>query len=154
MRFASFACLAFAFATTGCATITASRTDPYMIYSTPPGATVSVNGVPVGTTPVTIMVDKVKQAPAVSLAFPGYQPQSCWPRLSPAGGYIAADVILCIIFPIIGCVSFIDAVGNWNELEVNSCSVYFAPQQGGAYDAPPPPPPGGDVPPPPPPPAL
>lgn len=142
----------------GCATITASRTEPYMIYSTPPGATVAVNGVPIGTTPVTVMVSK-ERAPQISLNYPGYAPQSCWPRLSPATGYIVADLLLCLFVPpLLGCISFIDAGGAWNELEVNHCSVYFAPQPGAPYDTAPlppgyqtQPPPGGDQPPPPPP---
>jgi hypothetical protein len=143
-------------ATSGCATIIASRTDPYMIYSTPPGATVAVNGVPIGVTPVTVMVDKTKQAPPVTLSLPGYPPQSCWPRLSPATGYIVADTLLCLFVPpLLGCIAFVDAAGAWNELEVNNCNVYFAPQPGSGYEAPPPPPgyppgPGSDAPPPPP----
>jgi hypothetical protein len=140
----------------GCASITASRTEPYMIYSTPPGATVSVNGVPIGATPLTVMVDK-QRVPQVTLNYPGYAPQSCWPRLSPGTGYIVADTLLCILLFPLGCIAFIDASGAWNELEVNHCSVYFAPQQGVYDTAPQPPghpapPPKGSPPPPPPPP--
>jgi hypothetical protein len=158
VRIAPLSILALALATSGCASITAARTDPYMIYSTPPGATVSVNGVPIGTTPVTVMVEKAKAAPVVSLSMPGYPPQSCFPRLSPATGYIVADTLLCLFFPpLLGCIAYIDAAGAWNVLEVNSCSVYFSPQ-GNPYDAAPPPPgypppppaPGSDQPPPPP----
>jgi PEGA domain len=158
VRIAPLSFLALVLATTGCASITASRADPYMIYSTPPGATVSVNGVPIGTTPVTVMVEKTKAVPAVSLSMPGYPAQSCFPRLSPGTGYIVADTLLCLFVPpLLGCIAFVDAAGAWNELEVNNCNVYFAPQ-GSPYDAAPPPPgypppppaPGSDQPPPPP----
>jgi hypothetical protein len=158
VRSALVTSLALSLAASGCASLTGTRTEPYMIYSTPQGATVMVNGVPIGTTPVTVMVDK-QRAPQVALSMPGYPPQSCYPRLSPGTGYVVADSLLCLFLFPIGCIAFIDAGGAWNELEVNSCSVYFQPQQGAPYEAPPPPPaypppPGGaDAPPPPPPPA-
>lgn len=167
MRFTLATSLAVSLVASGCASLTGTRTDPYMIYSTPPGATVAVNGVPIGTTPVTVMVEK-QRAPQVALSMPGYAPQSCFPRLSPGTGYVVADSLLCLFLFPIGCIAFIDAAGAWNELEVNSCNVYFQPQQGMPYEAPPPPPgypppgyvppptpeqPGGDTPPPPPPPA-
>lgn len=137
MRLALTSCLALSLAASGCASITGTRTDPYMVYSTPQGATVSVNGVPIGTTPVTVMVDK-QRAPQVTLSIPGYAPQSCYPRLAPGVGYVVADSLLCLFLFPIGCIAFIDAGGAWNELETNSCNVYFQPQQG--YEAPPPPP--------------
>ncbi len=115
----------------------------------------AVNGVPIGITPVTVMVEK-QRTPQVVLSMPGYAPQACYPRQSPGVGYVVADSLLCLFLFPIGCVSFIDAGGAWNELEVNSCSVYFQAPVGAPYEAPPPPPgyppPLGPTPPPPPPP--
>jgi hypothetical protein len=165
VRFTLAASLAVSLVASGCASLTGTRTDPYMIYSTPPGATVAVNGFPIGITPVTVMIEK-QRTPQVTLSLPGYAPQSCFPRMSPGTGYVVADALLCLFLFPIGCISFIDANGAWNELEVNHCNVYLQPQPGLPSEAPPPPPsypppgypppatppgPSGDTPPPPPP---
>ena len=58
VMFAALAGSIFAVVFSGCATITKSDSQPVAFSSEPQGATVSLNGVPRGTTPVTIMVEK------------------------------------------------------------------------------------------------
>ena len=57
----------------GCATITSSDNQQVTFSSDPPGANVSINGVPQGTTPVTIMLDKRAGDQIVSIQKEGYQ---------------------------------------------------------------------------------
>lgn len=154
--------LAVALSTSGCATLTASKYATLQVASNPPGAEVRLYGSPAGRTPVALELDK-SRIPSVEVAAQGYAPQTCRVRMSPAIGYVVADVILCVFLFPLGCISFIDAIGAWNELESPACTVDLG--AGGVFGQPPagyPPaqgyPPAGSYPPsdaypPPPPPA-
>jgi len=133
--------------TSGCAAITASRTETLAVSSEPSGAEVKLNGAPVARTPAYVLLDR-KQPSAVQIVARGYQPQECPVQMAAGGGYIAADVLLCVLLFPIGCVSFIDAAGDWNTLVYPYCYVTLAPEAGTEM---PPPPPAPPVPPPPPP---
>lgn len=151
-RFASIASLALlANVCGGCAAITASRFEMLTVNSYPPGAEVRVNGVPAARTPASIAIDR-KRPPLVEVASPGLPPRACPFRMTPGGGYIAADVLLCVFLFPVGCISFIDAAGDWNVLDPPACYVGLEPAAGGAapsWPPEPPPPPPGAVPPPP-----
>jgi hypothetical protein len=108
---ALLACLPLA----GCATLTGSRIDYLRVESVPPGANVSVDGIGGGRTPAVVEVDK-RRPPLVEVSVPGQPPVLCSTAMSAAPGYVAADVILCVLLFPIGCVSFVDAAGAWNEL--------------------------------------
>ncbi len=147
--------LVVALLSTGCATLTGSKYSTLQVSSNPPGAEVRLYGAPAGRTPVALELDKTR-VPAIDVAAPGYAPQSCRVRMSPSMGYVVADVLLCVFLFPIGCISFIDAMGSWNELESSSCTVNLG--AGGAFGQPPaayPPaesyPPADAYPPPPPP---
>ncbi len=153
---ALLACLPLA----GCATLTGSRIDYLRVESVPPGANVSVDGIGGGRTPAVVEVDK-RRPPLVEVSVPGQPPVLCSTAMSAAPGYVAADVILCVLLFPIGCVSFVDAAGAWNELSQPVCRVHFGPPPASAPPASPPPaspppaspppaPPGGTPPPPPP----
>jgi hypothetical protein len=112
--------------TPGCATITASKTELVAINSHPDGAQVRVDGMPRGFTPMTVEVEK-KRPPKIQLSMPGYQPGECRLRTYVGAGYAIADVAMCaVLFPL-GCASFIDANGAWNELEATTCNVGLQP---------------------------
>jgi PEGA domain-containing protein len=124
----------------GCAAITASRTDMLTVNSNPQGAEVRLDGAPVARTPASIAVDR-KRPPMIEVALPGFQSRLCPIRMTAGGGYIAADIVLCVLLCPIGCISFIDAGGDWNVLDPPTCYVTFAPGGPPAGWPPPPPPP-------------
>ena len=110
----------------GCATITASKTELVAVNSHPEGAEVRVDGMPRGYTPMTIEVEK-KRPPKIQLSMPGYRPDECKLKTFAGAGYVVADVALCAVgFPL-GCAAFIDAGGAWNELESTTCNVGLQP---------------------------
>lgn len=138
-----------AFVATGCASITASRTDMLSVNSNITGADVMVDGVRVAQAPAQIELDKKRPA-SVYVTAPGRTSHQCQTRMSAGGGYIVADVVLCILLFPLGCISFIDAGGAWNELEQPSCNAMLSPMEGrqpntfgpeGRPLPPPPPPP-------------
>ena len=63
----------------GCATITKSESQPVAFSSEPQGATVSINGVPSGITPVTIMVTRKYGDQMCAIAHDGYQTEQFKP---------------------------------------------------------------------------
>jgi hypothetical protein len=60
---------------TGCTTILSSNPQPVGVNSSPMGATVLVNGSPVGQTPTTVSLDR-KQAYTIEVQKPGSAPQA------------------------------------------------------------------------------
>jgi len=113
-------------ATTGCATLTGSSTEMLSVVSNPAGAEVRVNGMPTGRTPTQVEVDK-KRTPTIEVLMPGYAPATCPVRMRPGTGYVVADTALCIFLFPVGCISFLDGSGAWNELENGVCSVNLQP---------------------------
>lgn len=57
----------------GCATIVKDDNQPVAFSSDPQGAVVSINGVPRGTTPATIMVERKRQKQMLEISKEGYQ---------------------------------------------------------------------------------
>lgn len=112
---------------TGCASITASRTEPFSVTSSPPGADVTLNGSFVGRTPVTLELPRRLSSPAVVVSLAGHEPRTCAVSHSVGGGYVAANSLMCLFLFPIGCVSFVDGNGSWNELVTDQCSVAFVP---------------------------
>jgi hypothetical protein len=154
LKLIALATLSIAIATlsSGCATIVAPRYERLSVTSNPPGATIVVNGHQAGITPKSVDIDKSKP-PNVRVEAPGYQTKQCYAHMNVGIGYLVADIALCVFTFGIGCVSFIDAMGPWNELVEHNCDVTLEPamggmggMQGGGYV---PPPPGGYAPPPP-----
>jgi PEGA domain len=112
---------------TGCATITAPRTERVAVHSYPEGAEVRVVGVPQGNTPTSVEVEK-RFPPTIQVSMTGYQPEECRLRTSPGTFYVVADVALCLVLFPFGCISFIDASGAWNELVSTTCNVSLKPR--------------------------
>ena len=170
--------LAAALASSGCAALTASRTETLNVTSEPPGAEIRVNGAPAGHAPSLVEIERARP-PVVQVALPGYTPQTCDTRMAPGTGYLVSDALLCIFLFPIGCIAFIDAGGAWNTLQQPGCYARLVPENGAPVQGfpvgpeqgypppqsyppaqsypppqgypPPPPPPTGSYPPPPPP---
>ena len=109
-------------AQTGCASIVASRHDTLRVVADPPNSTVSINGSSHGAAPQQLDIPR-KGSSLVTVKAPGYESATCNTTMSAGGAYIAADIAMCVLLFPVGCISFIDASGAWNELEEPICSV-------------------------------
>jgi len=121
----------FSFVVSGCASITASRSESFSVLSDPPGAQVRLNGSLVGTTPAVIDIPRQANSPQIEVSQDGYSTETCRLSHSAGGGYVAADVVMCVLLFPIGCVSFIDANGSWNQLVETQCRVSLEPLPAG-----------------------
>lgn len=72
-RLATFASLALVLAVSGCATIMQGSTQQVSLSSSPTGATINVNGRPLGTTPAAVDL-KRKDNHVISIELDGYRP--------------------------------------------------------------------------------
>lgn len=70
-NFLGLVCICFALASSGCATILAPGPDTVYVTSTPPGATVTVDGLHLGQTPLTATVNR--KALTIQFSKSGYQ---------------------------------------------------------------------------------
>lgn len=135
-----------ALAATGCATLTAPRTAVLSVNSNVVGADVVVDGARVGEAPAQIELDRKRPA-ALCVTAPGRVDHMCNTKMKRGGGYIAADIVMCLFLFPLGCISFIDAGGAWNQLENPSCNAVLdlvearKPGTFGPEDRPAPPPP-------------
>ncbi|MBX7098128.1 MAG: PEGA domain-containing protein [Myxococcaceae bacterium] len=111
----------------GCATVSASTTVPYRVDSSPQGAEILVDGQSVGWTPATITLPR-KASSTVQLKSPGFEAHTCRTAMTPAGGYVAADTLMCLFLFPLGCVAFVDAGGAWNDLQESSCQATLVPE--------------------------
>jgi hypothetical protein len=138
----------------GCATIMAGGPDRIPVSTNPPGATVFVDNIPVGQTPVMITLDRQHSSGVIRIELPGFAPVSIV-RSTSINGWFWAN--LCI-GGLIGIV--IDLVtGDVKAFDDAPIAIGLTPAYGpsppGAYPAgppgpPPAAPPGGYAPPPPP----
>lgn len=87
--------------TAGCATITKSESQPVAFSSEPQGATVSINGVPSGITPVTIMVTRKYGDQTCAIARDGYQTEQ-FKLQKHVAGMTFGNIIFCPAVAIIG----------------------------------------------------
>jgi hypothetical protein len=113
----------------GCASITASRSEPFSVLSEPPGAEVRLNGSIVGTTPTQVDIPRQMNSPLIEVTRRGFSTEACHVTHSAGGGFVAADVAMCLFLFPIGCIALIDANGSWNSLDVDWCRVSLKPTQ-------------------------
>jgi hypothetical protein len=116
------------FAPVSCASIVAPATDQLRVYAAPKAAEVSLDGETLGSAPMTLDIPKHGRS-SVEVSAPGYRRAICRTEMTANGGYVAADVALCVLFFPIGCISFIDAGGAWNELDRPTCNVTLSPER-------------------------
>ena len=73
---------------TSCASIINGSSQPVSFGSTPPGATVTVDGQPKGTTPSTIPLERTKRGHIVRIEAPGYYPYETHLSANFSGWYV------------------------------------------------------------------
>jgi hypothetical protein len=101
------------FLSTGCATILKGSRETIDITSDPSGARVQINGMDVGTTPVSAKVNGTDDQ-LIQVRKEGFGSRSVLISSSVGVGWVIADVI-CFFWPVI-----IDAItGDWKSLERN-----------------------------------
>ncbi len=113
-RLAALLPIVLAFSSAGCATVLAGH-GPVSIptASTPDGADVYLDGNRLGTTPVTVQVERKKPHTLV-FKKAGYKDASCMLETSTGAGWVIFDVLTGIV-PIV-----IDAVtGDWTKVHGN-----------------------------------
>jgi hypothetical protein len=126
-------------ATSGCATIMAGGPDRVPVSTNPPGATVFVDNVPVGTTPMMVTLDRERSLGVIRIELPGFMPVTMV-RTKSWNGWFWVN-ILCT--GLIGLVIDL-ATGDYKTFDDLPIQVGLTPAYGPV--APPPPgypPPGG-----------
>jgi len=118
---------------TGCATLTATKSEVLSVTSEPTGAEVTSDGVPVGRTPVEVEVPRAR-APRIEVSKAGYETERCRLSQGPGSAYLTADIVLCVLLFPFGCAAFVDSGGAWNQLDSYQCHATLQ-LQGPAPDA-------------------
>lgn len=80
-----------------CATITRKSTQRIPVTSTPVGATVIVNGVQQGVTPLEIRLARKGKGAVIRIEFPGYNPVEIRPKRKMSGDTIVGNFLLGVI---------------------------------------------------------
>ena len=106
----------------GCGTLFIPSTKDVTIQSNPIEADVIIDGVPHGTTPVTVELDN-KKSHTIVISKQGYDSVSCVLTAKVKGSIVVLDVLGGLI-PIV-----IDAAtGGWKALDKTSCTVQLREQ--------------------------
>ncbi len=101
----------------GCGTLFLSSTKDVSIISEPVDATVSVNGIERGTTPITLELDN-RTSHVISVSKEGYDTVSCSLTAKVKGVILVLDVLGGLIPVIVDA-----ATGNWKALDKTECTV-------------------------------
>jgi hypothetical protein len=96
-RIVLFLTFASALLAPNCATITIKSTQRIPVTSTPVGATVIVNGVQQGVTPLEIRLARKEMGAVIRIEFPGYNPVEIRPIRKMSGGTIFGNFLLGVI---------------------------------------------------------
>jgi hypothetical protein len=98
-----------------CGAVFNGSTDVVSFSSEPPGATVLVNGMPVGRTPLAASLDS-RRSQNVEFRLDGYEPRVVVLNSSLTAGYLILDIVPGLVLWIIPLV--VDAAtGDWNNLD-------------------------------------
>jgi hypothetical protein len=102
----SFLILSSMLLTPDCATITRRSKQRIPVTSDPLGATVIVNGVRQGVTPLEIRLARKEKGQVIRIESPGYNPFEIRPRRKMSGGPIAGNVLIGLIPGIVPAVAY------------------------------------------------
>ncbi len=80
-----------------CATLTRRSKQRIPVTSDPVGATVIVNGVPQGVTPLEIRLARKEKGQVIRIESPGYNPIEIRPKRKRSGGPIAGNLLIGVI---------------------------------------------------------
>ncbi len=110
----------------GCATVLAQKTKTISVQSNPPGATVFLDGNPVGVTPGAVQVLN-KSTHQIRFQLAGHQDGGCTLTSTVGAGWVILDVLfLLALVPII-----VDAVtGDWGSVDQVECVRTLLPAPG------------------------
>jgi len=122
-------------AASGCATVMAGGPDHVQVASNPPGATVTLNGMPVGRTPMMVTLDRHLNG-LIGIEAPGYAPVVVG-RNKDINGWLWVNI--CVTGALGMLVDW--ATGDYNKFDETPIFVNLVPGGG-------PPPPGYGPPPP------
>jgi hypothetical protein len=81
----------------GCATLTRKKTQRFLVTSAPMGATVIVNGVEQGVTPLELRLGRKTKGQVIRIEYPGYDPLEIRPIGKMSGGPILRNFLLALI---------------------------------------------------------
>jgi hypothetical protein len=85
----------------GCATVMAGGPDLVPVATNPPGATVFVDNIPVGQTPVMVALDRDHGSGIIRIELPGFVPVSIMRGKSINGWFWADLCLVYLIFPMV-----------------------------------------------------
>jgi hypothetical protein len=111
---------------TGCATVMAGGPDRVPVVSIPKGATVYLNGRPVGTAPVMVELDRRNQA-IIQLAMPGYQTTTITRGKSMNGWFVGSLLLIVMIIPAVVDI----ATGDFLSFDDSAIAVRMRPMAPG-----------------------
>ncbi len=112
-----------AVASSGCATLFATKSQPLSISSDPYGADVYVNGFKMGTTPISLSL-KADKSYYIEFRKEGYEPVTRVVNTKVGAGWIVLDVLGGIV-PVV-----VDATtGSWNKFDQEAVNAILIKQK-------------------------
>lgn len=109
-----------------CATVFAQDTRQVMVTSNPPGASITVNGKAMGTTPSHVVVND-HETLQISIRKKGYHGSGCYINVSIRTVWLVVDLLL--IYTVLPLA--VDLItGEWASLDSRYCLVNLVPLQG------------------------
>lgn len=138
----------------GCATIMAGGPDRIPVSTNPPGATVFVDNIPVGQTPVMVTLDRQHSSGVIRIELPGFAPVAIVRTTSINGWFWANLCFGGLIGIVVDLVTGDIKAFDDSPIAIGLTPAYGPPPPGAYLQGPPGPPPaappGGYAPPPPP----
>ena len=116
-------CISIVFSLVSCATVFSGSTSDVSILSDPAGASVSVDGIEVAYTPVTLPLSK-KSSHTIALSADGYNSEYFIISSNAGAGWIVLDLLAGAVPLIVDA-----ATGNWNKLSPDSIAVTLRPAE-------------------------
>lgn len=121
MSLAKFPAL-LALCTTGCATLMAGGPDHVPVMTNPPGAYVYLNGIPVGQTPMHLLLDRDRDA-NIQIYLPGFAPVQLARAKEFNWWFVGSIVLVGLVVPLI-----VDlATGNFKKFDEGTIAIGLTP---------------------------
>jgi hypothetical protein len=115
------AVVGLALATSACATVLGSKQKQFSFGSTPDGAEVTVDGNPVGMTPLTVELSNT-QAHTVVFHKKGFTDIGCEMGKGTGAGWVIADVVFGFVPLVVDA-----ATNNWSQTKTHECNQTLQP---------------------------
>ena len=115
------AMLGLCMALSGCASVLGSHQKDFHFDSNPPGASVTVNGNPAGTTPIRLQLSNHKEH-VIVFHKDGYQDATCTLAKGTGAGWVVLDVLTGLVPVVIDA-----ATNNWTQTKGDGCTQQMQP---------------------------